>query len=1136
MSSSVKNKGSKKTVSRPDADTIKNRKPAERKAEKLSAGFPVVGIGASAGGLAAFEAFFSAMPAAHPTAIAFVLVQHLAPDHKSMLTDLIKRYTPMEVFEVADGMKIQANCAYIIPPNRDMALLGNKLQLLEPSAPRGHRLPIDFFFSSLAEEQREQAICIILSGTGSDGTQGVRAIKAAGGMAMAQIPNSAEFDGMPRSAINSGLVDYQLPPEEMPAQLLAYVSQAFDKSRQSALPAHPKNDNALKKIFSLLRTQTGHDFSQYKPNTIFRRIERRQAINRIESIDKYVSYLQQKPAEIESLFRDLLIGVTGFFRDPEAFKMLEKKIIPVLFANKPEGSAIRVWSVGCATGEEAYSLAILLHEYLEKRSLKYTIQVFATDIDSRAIATARAGLYPAGIAAGISPKRLARYFTAGADGSVYRIDKHIREMLIFSEQNVIKDPPFSRIDLICCRNLLIYLSADLQKRLFPLFNYALNPDGFLFLGSSETVGEFDDLFASHDRTVKLYTRKEYFRQDYRFLTPVKTAVHMAQPGPAGKAAIPRKISLREMTEQALLREIPSVGILVDGHGDVLYIHGRTGRYLEPAPGEAGVGNVLKMAREGLQGELTSALRQAAISRELVRHSGLLVKTNGDFTPANLIVRPLAARPDPEIAAGATPASSDAPSLFLIVIEDANLCSSDQARQKALQGVDEDPGSPKTSSQGKTNAQVAALRQELLAKEEYLQTTNEELRSTNEEMQSINEELQSSNEELETSREEMQSINEELTTTNTELQSKVTDLSRVNNDMNNLLAGTGIATVFVDQGLQILRFTPAATEIINLMSNDIGRPVSHIASNLVGYDGLINDVKSVLDTLVNKEVEVETDKGKWFTLRIQPYRTLENVIEGAVISFIDITEAKIYKETLQITISKLEAVNKELEGFTYLISHDLRTPVRHMNSYTQLLKKDAWSGLNEKCRSYLNTILKASRNISVLIDDLLEFSRIGNTRLKDDAVDLNDIINEARQTLAVEIGDRDIQWSVGDLPVVLGDYLMLQLVLLNLVGNALKFTRSRSPAIIEIGYKEEETEYVFFIRDNGVGFDMKYYNKLFKVFQRLHASEEVEGTGIGLANVERVIKRHSGRVWMEGKVDQGAVVYFSLPKDQGKQDD
>ena len=477
--------------------------------QKTAAGFPVVGIGASAGGLAAFEAFFSGMPADADPGMAFVLVQHLAPDHKSILTDLIRRYTRMQVFEVEDGMEVQPNCAYIIPPNRDMAFLNGTLQLLEPSAPRGQRLPIDFFFRSLAQDQHERAICIVLSGTGSDGTLGVRAIKGEGGMVMVQNPESTEYDGMPRSAIATGLVDYELPPAEMPAQLIAYVAHAFGKPPRPATAPTPKAENALKKIFILLRAQTGHDFSQYKPSTINRRIERRMAVHQIETMDEYVKYLQQTPAEVEALFRDLLIGVTNFFRDPEAFKALEEQVIPRAFCRQAGGRRDpRLVDRAVPPARRPIPSPSCCRNIMEALKQSYKVQVFATDIDSQAIATARAGLYPASIAADISPERLARFFTAEPDGSAYRIHKGIRDMLVFSEQDVIKDPPFSRLDLISCRNLLIYMGGDLQKKLIPLFHYALNPGGFLFLGTSETVGEFGDLFAALDRKLKLYQRKE----------------------------------------------------------------------------------------------------------------------------------------------------------------------------------------------------------------------------------------------------------------------------------------------------------------------------------------------------------------------------------------------------------------------------------------------------------------------------------------------------------------------------------------------------------------------------------------------------------------------------------------------------
>jgi two-component system CheB/CheR fusion protein len=593
------------------------------------AGFPVVGIGASAGGLAAFEAFFSGMPADVDPDMAFVLVQHLDPDHKSILTDLIRRYTRMEVFEVEDGMAVQPNCAYIIPPGRDMAFLNGALQLLEPSAPRGQRLPIDFFFRTLAEDQHERAICIVFSGTGSDGTQGVRAIKGEGGMVMVQNPASTEYDGMPRSALATGLVDYELPPAEMPAQLIAYVSHAFGKPPRPATIPEPKAESAMKKIFILLRGQTGHDFSQYKPSTIRRRIERRLAVHQIETMDDYVKYLQQTPAEGEALFRDLLIGVTNFFRDHEAFKALEEQAVPKLFANKPASGVIRIWLPGCSTGEEAYSIAILLQECMEVRKQSLTVQIFATDIDSRAIATARAGVYPASIAADISPERLARFFTAEPGGSTLRIHKGIRDMVVFSEQNVIKNPPFSKLDLISCRNLMIYMGGDLQKKLILLFHYALNPGGMLFLGTSETIGEFDDLFAVLDRKSKLYQRREDIHGAQsvalgRFLPPM-TAMGATLPSPAGKAAFPLKLRLRELTERALLLQIAPASALVNSLGDILYLHGRTGMYLEPAPGETGTNNILKMARDGLRRDLTTALHKAVGTREIVRYSNLSVK-------------------------------------------------------------------------------------------------------------------------------------------------------------------------------------------------------------------------------------------------------------------------------------------------------------------------------------------------------------------------------------------------------------------------------------------------------------------------------------------------------------------------------
>ncbi len=853
--------------------------------------FPIVGIGASAGGLAAFEAFFSGIPADVDPGMAFVLVQHLAPDHESILTDLVRRYTRMQVFEVEDGMKVRINCAYIIPPGRDMAFLNGTLQLLEPSALRGLRLPIDFFFRSLAQDQRERSIGIVLSGTGSDGTLGVRAIKGEGGMVMAQTPDSTEYDGMPRSAIATGMVDFELPPVKMAAALMGYAAHAFSRTALSGIPT-PKTENNLNKIFVLLRAQTGHDFSQYKPNTIMRRIERRMAVHQIDSIDAYVKYLQQTAVEAEALFRDLLIGVTNFFRDVDAFKALEEAIIPKLFEGKSAGAVVRVWIAGCSTGEEAYSIAILIMECMERIKQSFIVQVFATDIDAAAIATARTGIYPSSISADVSAERLSRFFTAepgGMDGNPqsYRINKSIRDILVFSEQNVIKDPPFSKLDLISCRNLMIYLGGELQKKLIPLFHYALNPDGMLFLGTSETVGEYLDLFAVLDRKAKLYKRK-LTSLGMRHMALGGFLPHSVKPDgagmppPVGKARYD-KIPLRELAEHALFNQLAPSSALVGKDGDIFFLHGRTGMYLEPATGEVGVYNIIKMAREGLRRELTNALHKAVHTNESVRCPNLRVKTNGHFTSVNLTVCPAAAHAE----------SAQSPALYLVILEEGHSLGSD-AGSKTVTGAD-----------AGQDELIATLKKELQAKEEYLQsaneeleTSNEELKSSNEEMQSVNEELQSTNEELETSKEELQSVNEELSTVNNELSTKVSDLSQVNNDMNNLLAGTGIATLFVDHQLRMLRFTPTASLLINLIKSDVGRPINHFVTNLVGYDRMTADIQGVLDTLIPKEVEVQTAKGLWFTMRILPYRTLDNVIEGAVITFVDITERRKIGEALK----------------------------------------------------------------------------------------------------------------------------------------------------------------------------------------------------------------------------------------------
>jgi two-component system CheB/CheR fusion protein len=906
---------------------------SELKAEPAAVKFPIIGIGASAGGLAAFESFLSTMPPDGDPGMAFVLVQHLARDHKSILSELVRRYTRMQVFEVEDGMVVKPHCAYIIPPNRDMELAGGALRLLEPTLARGIRLPIDFFFRSLAQEQREHAICIVLSGTGSDGTLGVRAVKGEGGMAMAQTPETTEYDGMPRSAIATGLVDFVLPPHEMPGKLLVYVSHAFRHLTPAPAPAAGTTSASgepvtFTKIFHLLRTVTGHDFSEYKHNTIRRRVERRMAVHQIDHLRDYIRYLELTPGEVQALFRDLLIGVTNFFRDTEIFESVRKLVIPNLFAGKGSGSPIRVWVAGCSTGEEAYSLAILLREYMDEAKVHCKAQIFATDIDRESIEQARAGVYPSSIVADVSPERLAHYFDQQQpDGATYRIRKDIRDMLVFSEHDVTKDPPFSKLDLISCRNLLIYMGVDLQKRLLPLFHYGLSPGGMLFLGSSESIGEFGDLFMALDRGAKIYQRKanEFGARRPTFSRwPPQTQEREVTMKPTVNAAEGR-IPLHEIAMRTLLAHYAPLGALVNERGDILYLLGRTGRYLEPAPGEASM-NIFKMAREGLRGELTVALHRSASLGIATRHANLQVRDEGNLSKVNLTVVPAPPNQD-----GGAPTG-----LFLVLLEAVpeRLNLSTEAAVDAVDAL-----LPQGSD---LDGYIVRMKQELRSKDEHLQTaieeletSNEELRSAHEEMQSVNEEMQSTNEELETSKEELQAVNEELATVNSELQAKVADLSRSNNDMKNLLSGTGIGTIFVDHRLHILRFTPNVSTLVNLIEGDIGRPVDQIRANFAVYDRLAADIQEVLDHLVPKELELETKAGEWFLLRIRPYRTLENVIEGAVITFTDITEMK-----------KAQAVLRDSEALRRLavVVRDTRDSVMVQDLSGRIL---AWNPAAEK---------------------------------------------------------------------------------------------------------------------------------------------------------------------------------------------
>jgi len=852
--------------------------------------FPFVGIGASAGGLEALELFLKNVP--FLSGFAFIVVQHLDPTHKGILVELLQRVTSMPVIQIKDRIKVKPDHVYVIPPNYDLSILHGVLHLLEPAAPHGLRLPINFFFCSLAADQQARSIGVILSGMGSDGTLGLRAIKENAGAVFVQSTASAKFDGMPHSAIDAGLADVVAPVEELPGKIIAYLRHVPLLCVKTDLNQPANNQSALEKVVIILRAQTGHDFSLYKKNTIYRRIERRMGLHQLAKIADYVRFLREHPTEIALLFKELLIGVTSFFRDPALWEQLRTEALPVLLAANPTGGVLRAWVTGCSTGEEAYSLAIVFREMLAqlKPAAHYSLQIFATDLDNDSIDTARIGVYPASIIADVGEARLHQFFVQEERG--YRVNKEIREMIIFAPQNLVMDPPFTKLDVLTCRNLLIYLNSELQKKLLPLFHYGLNPGGLLVLGNSETVGADTDLFAVLPGKSRLYWRQDAnLRADLIEFPSTFGSTHadMAKRMPS---AMQPAVSLQSLTESLLLKHFSPTAVLTTQQGDLVYISGKTGKYLEPAVGKANL-NLFAMAREGLRYVLNEAFLKAVRKKTTLTLKRVSVGTNGGTQSVDVTIKPLI-----NLTA--------LHGLVLVVF-------SEVATPEPVPKV-----SGKTNRASDKSLQLATLTQELQHSREELQqsyaerqtfheemqTSQEELKSTNEELQSTNEELQSTNEELTTSKEEMQSMNEELHTVNQELLATVNELSLASDDMKNLLNSTNIATLFLDNELKVRRFTKQTASFIKLLPGDAGRPITDLVSEL-DYPLLAEDVREVLSSLIFHVRQVSAHDGRWFRVRIMPYRTQDNRIDGVVITFVDISAIKKVDNTLREALNVLQ---------------------------------------------------------------------------------------------------------------------------------------------------------------------------------------------------------------------------------------
>ena len=829
----------------------------------------VVGVGASAGGLEAFEQLLRALP--DDTGLAFVLVQHLAPKHESMLSELLAKATRMPVVEVTQGMQVHANHVYVIPPNADMSISDGVLHLSPLSPDRGLRMPIDFFLRSLADSYQSRSIGVILSGTASDGTLGMQAIKAMGGVTFAQDEQSAKYSAMPRNAIAAGNVDFILPPEAIARELkrIATHVQVFAPDDKIEAEERITSDETLNKIFLLLRNFSRVDFSFYKPGTIKRRITRRMFLRKIDKLEAYLLYLRKHRDEVEALFNDVLINVTAFFREPDSFEALKNVAFHAIMTQKPPNLPIRIWVPGCSTGEEVYSIGVILLEVLGEKAANMQIQIFATDLSESIIAKARSGIYPESVALDITSDRLRRFFLKVENG--YQINKNIRDMVVFAKQDLARDPPFSKLDLISCRNVMIYMSQVLQKRILPLFHYALNAGGILFLGSSETVGGFGDLFVPLDKKHRIYTKKTVQSPVPFDFMPRFNAEQEVRPD----TEVQKPLDLQKVGEQMLLYRYSPPSVIVNDRLEIIQFIGQTGPFLDPLPGDASL-NLLRMVKTGLQLELRVAFQKAKRDGS-VRKDGVLIEQDGGRLKAvNFEISPIKNIPGGE-------------RYYLVVFEEASRPPAERSKKDKKEAPDKKNGKKQVSQ---VDLENKSLKEELEATREYLQsiieeqrTTNEELRSANEEIQSSNEELQSINEELETAKEELQSTNEELTTVNEEMQNRNDELTKANSDLSNLLSSVNIPIVMLGNDFRVRRFTPMAEKVMNLIPSDIGRPLTDIKPNVKTPD-LRQAIQRTIDSLEIQEFRVEDNDGGCYSMRIRPYRTLDNKIDGVVMIFLD----------------------------------------------------------------------------------------------------------------------------------------------------------------------------------------------------------------------------------------------------------
>jgi two-component system, chemotaxis family, CheB/CheR fusion protein len=1102
-----------------------NKSPIEEKK------FHIIGIGASAGGLEAIHELFDSIP--DNTGYAFIVVQHLSQDYKSLMPTLISKHTKMTIVDAVENLQILPNHVYFIPNDKLMTIKSGKLKLTQKTHTKEPNRAIDIFLNSLAEDQGEFAIGIILSGTGTDGTEGIDSIKKAGGFTLVQEPFSAKFDGMPNSAILSGNVDFISTPELMLEEINIFVNEP--RVVKGFLDSFTSEDEIfLQEIFILLRNQISIDFSLYKRPTIIRRIIRRMLFNKIEKLKGYINFLKKTPEEIVALGKEFLIGVTKFFRDSEAFDILENNIIPAIVDNKLNSSEpIKMWVAGCSTGEEAYSIAILLKEYFRKIEKRFEVRIFATDIDKAAIEFASKGFYPLAIAKDVTSDQLDRYFIL--ENGKYHIIPEIRKMVIFAAHDLPKDAPFSKMDLVTCRNLLIYFTPALQKRALNSIHFSLNPNGYLFLGTSENLGDLSTSFSEIDKKYKFYQNRNIAKVSFQnsFISPDLRQHSTVQDKYVFPFKTkPSKDSYTETLFETAFEEFVYAGVYVTEDFQILEARGEINNFIQ-LPQKRFDLNILKMVDENMSLALATGLRKSIKTGNKVQLNGLKINKGDKSRMVDIIIRPFL-----------TESSLDKKCL-LILFSEQHINVSEQKAPLHSYNLSEMEG-------------IREIEKELKETRENLQAASEVIETSNEELQSSNEELISSNEELQSTNEELQSLNEELHTVNTEHQLKLKELFELNDDLSNYFKATDIGQIFLDGDLKIRKFTPAARNQINLIDGDVGRPISHLSNN-IKYNGLLKDIQHVINTSKPIEKNVEIANGKFYQMRVIPYEKVDKTKDGVVITFVDVSLLKIVNSDLEKRVNdrteeltkavkslegsreqfslmnlelidkneKLVITNNDLDNFIYTASHDLRAPVSNIEGLINSLEEGAYSK-DEDANLIIGLIKESIQRFKHTIKDLTEITKIQRLAEEDiDEINVSEIVNDVKLTIRemIEESKAEISCEFDESVVIRFSRKNFRSIIYNLLSNSIKYKSLDKLPVIKIKTENIDGNVILSIKDNGLGINEYDQTKMFTMFKRFH--DHVEGTGVGLYLVKRIVDNAGGTIDIKSKVGEGTLfsIYF-----------